>query len=87
MFDVDKQLLRELARKCSDSREMVWVFGTSFFLSKGYVVSSVSEIFCVDVCTIYLDFQRCSEKHYRSTQLMYGLSKHKHSAIDFPDLA
>jgi len=33
--------------------------------------------------TFKLDFQRCSEKHYQSTQSMYGLSKHKLSCNRF----
>jgi transposase len=52
MFGVDEQLLRELARKCSDPRGKVRYLALHA-LSKGYGVSSVSEIFCVDVCTIY----------------------------------
>lgn len=52
MFNSDEQLLRELARSCKDAKEKVKYLALHA-LSKGYVVLSVSEIFCVDKVTIY----------------------------------
>nr|MDO8080278.1 IS630 family transposase [Candidatus Freyarchaeota archaeon] len=53
----DEWLLRVLARKCKDAREKVRYLALHA-LSRGYAVSSVAEIFCVDEATIYRWIER-----------------------------
>jgi len=53
----DEWLLRVLAKKCKDAKEKVRYLALHA-LSKGYAVSSVAEIFCVDEATIYRWIER-----------------------------
>ncbi len=57
MFEKDEQALRELAAACKDAKEKVRYLALHA-ISKGYVASTVSEIFCVDESTIYRWIER-----------------------------
>ncbi|MEM2956854.1 MAG: IS630 family transposase [Candidatus Jordarchaeaceae archaeon] len=53
----DEGLLRTLAKKCKDAREKIRYLALHA-ISKGYTVSLVAEIFCVDEATIYRWIER-----------------------------
>jgi transposase len=53
----DEGLLRTLAKKCKDTREKIRYLALHA-LSKGYTVSLVAEVFCVDEATIYRWIER-----------------------------
>ena len=68
MFEGDEELLRKLSKECKDPKEKIRYLALHA-LCKGYEVSQVSEIFCVDDSTIYRWIEQWNEEknmHYKS---------------------
>lgn len=61
MLEKDEGLLKELAANCKDAKEKVRYLALHA-ISRGYVVSAIAEIFCVDEATVYRWIERWEEE-------------------------